>query len=174
VADILPEKWMKVMTVTVTVMTVIASIGLSRATFYISKVQFLTAQEEDQWAYFEAKSIKQDLFLVQEKAFQADLLGATNPEQKDLLNRAMQDFPNIITRYEQEKTDIKKKADDMNKQNVIGARRGSQFSLAVVLAQIGIMLSAVGVLLTRREMWMMGLVMGVFSLFFIVNGFLLF
>jgi len=107
VADVVQDKWMKAMTVTVTAMAVIASIGLSRSTFYISKAQFLTAQEEDQWAYFQAKTIKQDIFITQEKSFQVDLLGATTPAQKSLLDKTINDSSNDIARYDKEKADIK-------------------------------------------------------------------
>ena len=173
-AEPIIDKWMKLMTVTVTAMTVIASIGLSRSTFYISKAQFLTAQEEDQWAYLEAKGIKEDLFVTQQKAFQVDLLGAITLQERDRLNQAIQDASKQIARYEQEKIDIKKKADGFNKENAVGVRRGSQFSLAVVFAQIGVMLAGVGVLLARREMWAMSIVLGLIALFYIANGFLLF
>ena len=165
---------MKVMTVTVTAMTVIASIGLSRANFYISKAQFLTAQEKDQWAFLEAKSIKQDIFKAQAHSFQVDLQGATTLQQKNLLEKAIKDAEAAIVRYDQEKADIQKKADGFNRQNAVIVRRGAQFSLAVVFAQIGVMMAGVGVLLARREMWVVGLVMGAMALFFIANGFLLF
>ena len=84
---IIPEKWMKGIAITTTVLAVVASIAGSRSSFFIAKAQLLTAEEGSQWAYYQAKSIKQDIFETQQKAFQVDLLGATTPGQKDLLKQ---------------------------------------------------------------------------------------
>jgi len=173
-ADLLPEKWMKAMAVTTTVLGVVASIGSSRSSFYITKAQQYTALEGSQWAYYQAKSIKQDLFVTQMRSLQVQLAGATTPGQKDLMSQTIQNASKDIVRYDQEKADIKKQAETINKENVLLGKRGSQFSLSVVFAQIGIMLSSVGLLLKRKELWYVGLVMGAISLFFLANGFLLF
>jgi len=173
-ADLLPEKWMKAMAVTTTVLGVVASIGSSRASFYITKAQLYTAQEADQWAYYQAKAIKQDLFKTEEKALQYKLLDGSSPARKDFLEQTIQSASKDIARYDQEKADIKKKVESIVKQSALVVRRGEEFSLSVVFAQIGIMLSSVGVLLKRREMWYIGLAFGLISVFFIANGFLLF
>jgi hypothetical protein len=173
-ADILPEKWMKVMAVTTTALGVIASIALSRSSFYITRSQHLTALEESQWAYYQAKSIKQDLYVTRIQSLQLDLLGAASPGQRNLLNQTIENFKKDIARYDLEKVDIKKGAEAFNKQNALGVDRGSQFSLAVVFAQIGILLSSVGVLLNRRALWLVGLLMGGIALVYLANGFLLF
>ena len=71
-----------------------------------------------------------------------------------------------------EKADIQKQAEGTNRDNALVVRMGSQFSLAVVFSQIGIMLSSVGALLKRREMWLVGLIIGAISLdSFLANGF---
>lgn len=173
-ADLLPEKWMKGIAITTTILAVVAAIASSRSSFFVAKAQLLTALEGSQWSYYQAKSIKQDMFETQQKAFQVQMLGATTQDQKDYLNKNVGEYTKNIARYEQEKADIKKKAEDTNHENALVVRRGSQFSLAVVFSQIGIMLSSVGALLKRREMWIVGLVIGAISLFFLANGFLLF
>jgi hypothetical protein len=173
-ADLLPEKWMKGIAITTTVLAVVASIASSRSSFFTAKGQLLTALEGSQWAYYQAKSIKQNLFETQQKAFQINLLGATTPEQRELLSQDIQGYTKDITRYDQEKTDIKKQAEGTNKENANVVRRGAIFSLAVVFSQIGIMLSSVGALLKRKEMWIVGLIIGTISLVFLANGFLLF
>jgi len=173
-ADLLPEKWMKAMAVTTTVLGVVASIASSRSSFYITKAQLLTALEGSQWAYYQAKSIKQDLFTSQRNAELVELQGALTPAQKNLLNQTIQQFTSDIARYDQEKADIKKQAEDINKQNAQVVHRGSQFSLAVVFAQIGIMLSSVGLLLKQEKLWYVGIIFGLISLLYLANGFLLF
>jgi hypothetical protein len=173
-ADLLPEKWMKGIAVTTTVLAVVASIASSRSSFFTAKAQLLTALQGSQWSYYQAKSIKQNLIETQQKVFQVDLLGATSPEQRELLSKDIEDYAKDFTRYDKEKAEIKKQAEDTGKDNADVVRRGALFSLAVVFSQIGIMLSSVGALLKRKEMWIVGLIIGSISLVFLANGFLLF
>src|ERR1700679_121986 len=126
--DILHEKWVRGIAITTTVLAVVAAIASSRSSFFVAKAQLLTALEGSQWDYYQAKSIKQDLFETQQKAFQVEMLGATTAGQRDLLGKNIQDFAKGITRYNQEKADIKKQAEDTNKENALVVRRGSQFS----------------------------------------------
>jgi hypothetical protein len=172
-ADILPEKWMKGIAITTTILAVVAAIASSRSSFFVAKAQLLTALEGSQWSYYQSKSIKQYLFETQKKAFEINILGATNPAQRDFMTKSIQDYSRDIARYDQEKTQIQSQAEATNKENALVVRRGSQFSLAVVFSQIGIMLSSVGALLKRREMWIVGLIIGSISLAFLANGFLL-
>ena len=150
------------------------SIGASRAGFCVSKSQVLTALEGSKWAYYQAKSIKQNLLEMQKKIFEVNQLGATTQEQKDLLGKDLQSSEAEIARYDKEKSDIKKAAEDVGKQNAIVTRKGNQFSLSVVFFQIGIMLSSVSALLKRKEMWVVGLIFGCIAAVFLANGFLLF
>ena len=173
-ADILQDKWMKGVAVTTTVLAVVASIGSSRAGYFVAKAQLLTALEGSKWAYYQSKSIKQNLAETQQVAFEASVLGATSPEQKVFLDKKLKEYEANIIRYGQEKDVIKKEAEDTGKENVIVNRRGGQFSLSVVFAQIAIMLSSVGALIKRRDMWITGLIIGCVAIFYLANGFLLF
>ncbi len=173
-ADLLPEKWMKAIAATTTVLAVVAAIAGSRSAYFIAKAQLLTAQEGSQWSYYQAKSVKQNIAEAQKKLFEIDLLGPVNAPQKVRLGQEVEAYKAEIARYDQEKAVIKKDAEGTNRENANVVRRGSQFSLAVVFAQIGIMLSSVGALLKRREMWIVGLAIGAISLVYLANGFLLF
>lgn len=173
-ADLLEEKLIKAIAVTTTVLAVVAAIAGSRSAFFIAKAQLLTAQEGSEWAYYQAKSVKQNLAESQQKSFQAMLKGIITPDQKDLLNKDLQECESNIARYDKEKAEIKQKAEAINKENSLVVRRGGQFSLAVVFAQIGIMLSSVGALIKRKDMWMVGIIAGLIAIYFMVNGFLLF
>ena len=172
-ADLLQEKWMKGVAVTTTVLAVVASIASSRAGYFTAKAQLLTALEGSKWAYYQAKSIKQNLAEIQQTAFEVEALGATTPAQKDLLDNKLNAYTVDIARYAKEKDDIKKEAEATGKENAVVNRRGSQFSLSVVFAQIGIMLSSVGALIKRRDMWITGLMIGGVAIVYLANGFLL-
>ena len=172
-ADLLPEKWMKGVAITTTVLAVLASIGSSRSGFFVAKAQLLTALEGSKWGYYQAKSIKQSLLETQKTAFEADLLGPTSPEQRDRIEKNLKSYTADIARYDKEKGDIKKEAEDVGKENALVNRKGGQFSMSVVFLQIGIMLSSVSALLKRKDMWMLGLAFGGVGLVYLANGFLL-
>jgi hypothetical protein len=81
-AEILQEKWMRGVAVTTTCLAVMTAIAASRGTACVSKTQLLTAIESSKWAYYQAKSIKQNLAETQKNAFEVEILGAANSEQK--------------------------------------------------------------------------------------------
>ena len=173
-ADLLQEKWMKGVAVTTTVLAVVASIASSRAGYFTAKAQLLTALEGSKWAYYQAKSIKHNLLELQAKDFDIQLLGAHNPEQKSRLENELKTSQADILRNDHEKDQIKQEAETIGKQNAVVSRRGSNFSLAVVFIQIGIMLSSVSALLKRKEMWALGLLSGIAGIVYLANGLLLF
>ncbi len=174
-SDILPEKWMKGVAITTTVLAVLTAIASSRAAYCVAQSQVLTAQEGSKWAYFQAKSIKQNMMETQLHEFKIDALGESASDQKRLLDETILSYETDIARYDQEKSEIKLDAEDTGKKNVRLSRQGSQYALSVVFFQVGIMLSSVSALLKRKEMWVVGLIMGAIASVFLVNGvFLLF
>ena len=173
-AEVLQEKWMRGVAITTTVLAVLTSIASSRAGFCVAQAQLLTALEGSKWAYYQAKSIKQNLAETQLNAFEVGILGATAPAQKAFLEQQLKQYKTDISRYDAEKGSIKKEAEKVGKENALVARRGNHFSMSVVFFQIGIMLSSVSALLNRKEMWFIGLVFGVIAVVILANGFLLF
>jgi hypothetical protein len=173
-AELIQEKWIKGVAITTTVLAVLTSIASSRAGFCVSKSQVLTAQAGSQWAYYQAKSIKQNLIEMQHKLLEVTNAGSTSPEQKDILQKNLQSAESEVARYEKEKSDIKQAAEKIDQDNAVITRRSNQFSLSVVFFQIGIMLSSVSALLKRKEMWIIGLIFGCIAAVFLANGFLLF
>ena len=174
-ADILPEKWMKGVAMTTTILAVCASIAGSRGTGCVAKTQLLTSMEGSKWAYYQAKSIKHNLLETQAKAFEVQMVGLQNPEQQARLESELKSAQAELARYDTEKNQIKQEAEEFGKKNAVVGRQGGQFSLAVVFFQIGIMLSSVSALLKRKELWALGALFGIVGIVFLVNGlFLLF
>jgi len=165
---------MKGVAITTTVPAVLTAIAASRSGYCIAKNQVLTALEGSKWAYYQAKSIKQNLAQTQQQAFEAAALGVTTPEQKSFLDAAIKSNAADVARYETEKNQIKSEAETVGKDNQIISRRGNHFSMSVVFFQIGIMLSSVSALLKRKELWFIGLVSGAVAIVFLANALFLF
>ena len=173
-ADLIQEKWIKGVAITTTILAVLTAIASSRAGFCVAQNQVLTAKEGSQWAFYQAKSIKENLAETQLKAFESFVLGSTTAAQKISLDKNIKDYQSNIDRYTKEKEEIKKEAERLGKDNALTARRGGHFAMSVVFFQIGIMLSSVSALLKRKEMWVIGLIFGVIAMVILANGLFLF
>lgn len=171
--EILQEKWMKGVALTTTCLAVLASIAASRSAFFTARGQLLTAQEGSQWAYYQAKSIKQHLEEKQKDSLEIASRGSLTGSQKELIEKQLKAAETAVERYSQEKTDIQNNAERTSRENILAVRRGAQFSLSVVFLQIGIMLSSVSALVKRRELWYVGLIGGLGGTIYLANGFLL-
>lgn len=159
-ADLLPEKWMKGVAVTTTCLAVMTAIAASRGAACGARTQLLTAIESSKWAYYQAKSIKQNLAESQKNAFEVEVLGAANPEQKALYEEKLSTATAEISRYDNEKNQIRQEAEDTGLKNRLLGKKGNFFSAAVVFFQIAIMLSSVSALIKKKYLWMIGLAFG--------------
>ena len=169
-ADTIQEKWIKGVVITTTCLAVMTAIAAARGGVCSIKTQLLTAIESSNWAYYQAKSIKQNLAETQKNAFEVEVLGAANANQKKLYENKLKIATDEISRYDAEKNQIKKKAEDAATSNKFIAKKGNFFSIAVVFFQIAIMLSSVSALLKRKFMWAIGLFFGVIATVFLAYG----
>jgi hypothetical protein len=168
--DLLPEKWMKGVAITTTILAVLTAIASSRTAYCVAQAQLFTALEGSKWSYYQAKSIKQNLAETQKKSFDVTVLGATTPDERALLEKYIKEYDENIGRYEKEKNEIKAEAEDVGSRNRLIDRQGRQYSMSVVFFQIGIMLSSVSALLKRKEMWVIGIIFGLIASVFLANG----
>jgi len=159
-ADMMQEKWIKGVVITTTCLAVMTAIAASRGGACLAKTQLLTAIESSKWAYYQAKSIKQNLAEVQKNAFEVEILGAANAEQKALYEEKLKTATQEISRYNTEKNQIRQEAEDTAASNKLIAKKGNFFSASVVFFQLGIMLSSVSALLKKKFMWIIGLAFG--------------
>ncbi len=159
--------------ITTTVLAVMTAIVSARSATCVSRIQILTAKEGSAWAYYQAKSIKQNLAELQRSTFEALAVGAANAEQKAVLESKIKAVLQEVERYDAEKTQIRKEAEDTGAQNKKLARKGNFFSASVVFFQIAIMLSSVSALIKRKELWIIGIIFGVVAILLLTQGLIL-
>ena len=162
-AELIEEKWVKGVVITVTCLAVMTAIAAARSGTCMVKTQLLTALESSKWAYYQAKSIKQNLAESQKNAFEVEMLGAVNADQKTLYESKLATVTGEISRYDSEKNQIRKEAEETAATNSLLAKKGTFFSASVVFLQIAIMLSSVSALLKKKFMWLFGLVFGIIA-----------
>jgi hypothetical protein len=112
-----------------------------------------TAEESNQWAYYQAKSMKGTMV-----SMESELLSrlATN-DQKAEIDRLKAE----AARYDTEKAEIKKKAEDLKKDADAGAEIDNRSDLASLFLQIAIVICSVAILGHSHKMWWAGIALGV-------------
>jgi hypothetical protein len=168
------ETWIQWVALTTTIFAVCAAISSLKASSYSTKVQLYTTKEANQWAYYQAKSIKEHSYRLNRDVLTAiKLLDSKSPGAQDLLNTKIKEYSEEIARYDQEKKEIKTGAEDIIKEQETLKMHNAAFGLAVMLLQIAIMSSAVGALVKRKMLWFAGLAFGVLGMAYMANGFFL-
>jgi len=124
------------------------------------------SQSSDQWAYYQAKGVKESL-----AANQALLVGATN-------TALAAKFDNEAARYKAEQNEIQAKARELEARVKENNERAEtllehhhRFAIAVTLFQIAIALSAIAALTKRKALWTVGLAASVAGLVLFLRGF---
>ena len=124
------------------------------------------SQASDQWAYYQAKGVKESL-----AANQALLVGATNTS-------LAAKFDTEAARYRAEQGEIQAKARELEAKVKESNERAEsllehhhRFAIAVTLFQIAIALSAIAALTKRKMLWSVGLAASVAAVVFFLRGF---
>ena len=168
------ESWLQWVALTTTILAVAAAISSLKASSYSTKVQVHNTEEANQWAYYQAKSIKEHGFRLNKDFLTAvGLIEIQNHKMRDFLSAKEKEYSGEIARYEKERQQIKADAEKIVKEQSVFKQHNENFALAVMLLQIAIMLSAVGALIKKKSAWFAGIGIGVVGLIFMVNGFFL-
>jgi hypothetical protein len=124
------------------------------------------SQASDQWAYYQAKGVKQSL-----AANQALTLTATNPS-------LAAKFDAEAARYKGEQGDIQTEARALEAKVEASNQRAEhllehhhRFAISVTMFQIAIALSAIAALTRRKALWMVGLAASLVGLALFAHGF---
>jgi hypothetical protein len=170
-AGILGDRWTQWVALTTTILAVCAAISSLKGGGYSTKVQLATTRENDKWSQYQSKSIKENLFAVEQSLLQVQALEARAPEARSAIAARLGKLGGEIDRYEKEKAILKTEAEAIQQDEASWQRIGGNFGLAVMLLQIAIMMSSVGALIKRPSMWLAGLVFGAAGLVYMANGF---
>jgi Skp family chaperone for outer membrane proteins len=133
-------------------------------------------QSSDQWAFYQAKVIREHLYRAQTLVLQAELAdaAATRGPRQERLQALAKQFADEEKRYNAEKKDIEKDAKKLEHERDVNRARDPYFDYAEVLLQIAIVCSSVSILSTSRPMFWFSMMLAVLGVVFTANGFLLF
>ena len=128
----------------------------------------LQSQATDQWAYYQAKNIR-----WHEMQSVADMLGALAPADKDKAAVLEEKYKKEVERYEGDKDDISKKANELEKERDLVSRRADRFDGGEGLIEVGLVICSMTLLTKRRLYWFAGMLIGAGGVAFALTAFFL-
>ena len=160
------EAWTKYTAVSLVFIAVLAAVATQWSGKYSGKVlvelnnsTYKQAQASDQWSYYQAKSIKQNLYeAVSEVAGKS---AATNGGQEA---QSLAAFNAKVAKYEAEKKEIKQNAEQLEKQRddsravaTSASQKGGGMGLAIAIFQISIALASICMVTKKPPLWYVSL-----------------
>jgi len=159
------DGWTKYVSLTMVCIAVLAAIatlkggGFSTRTLKeMNEATFNQTQASDQWSYFEAKSIKQNLYEIELDHLSA----APAPDAAEVAKLKAK-----VDKYDKDKADITALAkkfeaarDAARKTATVAAEHSKQMGLAITLFQIAIALGAMCLIVKKKPLWIVSSILG--------------
>ena len=171
------EPWLNYLALTTVILAVCATLATFKGGGFSTRSVMTQTQASDQWAFYQAKSIKGYLYEMQKDKLELELtaLGAKAPQAvRDEYMKRIEGYGKKIAKYEEEKTQIQKDAKKYEGFRDDAQKHTQAFGIAVIFLQIAILLSSIAALVKKKLVWVLGLAVGVVGIFYFVNGFMLF
>ncbi len=124
-------------------------------------------QASNQWAYYQAKSIKEHTYQLGRDTLQV-MSGADEARRQEMMAR----YEKEALRYGREKQDIQAKAEELQRKVVEANRANDRCDLATLQLQVAIVLGSVGILVRWRAFWYLAIALGVTGLVTVAPVFL--
>ncbi|MBA4372556.1 MAG: hypothetical protein C0402_06800 [Thermodesulfovibrio sp.] len=171
------EKWLNYLALTTIIFAVCATLSTFKGGGQSTRSVLSQSQASNQWAYYQAKSIKGYLYELQQEKFELELKAA-DPRVKKMIGdeyqKKIEGYAKKIKKYDEEKIKIEQEARAQEKIRDDAQLHSKAFGMAVIFLQIAILLSSIAALLKKKPVWVAGLTAGLVGLVFFANGFLLF
>jgi hypothetical protein len=168
------ETWLKILPLTTVVFAVCATLATSKGGGFSNKSLISQAKASDQWAFYQAKSIKSYLCEMQKERLELDLHNQKDAAYIADLNTRIKAYDDKIKQFTTDKADITKEAKALESMRDDAKKHSETFGLGVIFLQISILLSSIAALVKKSPLWYIGLVAGVIGIAYFINGFYLF
>jgi hypothetical protein len=171
------EKWLNYLALTTVILAVCATLSTFKGGGFSTRSVLSQSQASNQWAYYQAKSIKGYLYELQKEKLELELKAMGPKAPSDLAEeyqKKVDYYDKNIKRYADEKAQIEKDARKFESIKEDAQRHSQTFGMAVIFLQIAILLSSIAALLKKRPVWYLGLATGSVGMAYFVNGFFVF
>ncbi len=171
------EGWLNYLALATVILALGATLSTLRVGSYSNRSILRQTQASDQWAYYQAKSIKGYLYELQKEKLELELklLRSTGPQTTiDEYEQKIQSYGKKMKKYDEEKAEIQKEAKGLEGQRDVAVMHSMAFGYAVILFQLSILLSSIAALMKKPRVWYLGLILGAAGAVYFANGFWLF
>ena len=148
------EAWTKYVSLSVVIIAVLAAIATQWGGKYGSRTQLSQAQASDQWSFYQAKSIKQQL--AETTLGQLIRSGNTNDTESA---SAITKLSVHLARYDKEKAEIKAIAEGLEKTRDDASRRSGRMGLAISYFTVAIATASICLVTKRKPLWFLALIL---------------
>lgn len=170
------EKWLGMVAVTTIVFAVCATLSTFKGGQYSTRAVLSQSKAANQWAYYQAKDLKQYLHELQKDSLELSRLraGKGDADYLKALDARAQAYDAKIAKYEAQKEEIKKQAEGLDATIAEAQAHSGAFGMAIIFLQIAILLSSIAALMKLKPVWLCGMCVGGVGLVYFANGFFLF
>jgi hypothetical protein len=171
------DQWLNYLAVTTVLIALGATLSTVKGAGFTSKSILKQTQASNEWAYYQAKSVKSYLYELQKEKIELDLrmLGPNAPKETvEQLQAMIQGYQKKVDKYEKEKEAIQAKARQLEAERDRMLKHSEPFSMSVIFFQLAILLSSLATLMKKPSLWGVGAVLAVAGGVFFANGFWLF
>jgi len=167
------EPWLSLLALTTVILAVCATLATFKGGGHSTLAVLSQSQASDQWAYYQAKGIKGNLYEVEAMRLRRELELAPKAAVPTL-EKSLADVEKKVAKYDGEKAEIQKEARRFEEAKADAQKHGAAFGLAVIFLQIAILLSSIAALLKQKPVYVLGLLVGAVGIVYFINGFYLF
>ena len=151
--------WINLVAVSTALVAAIAAVASLLAGAHANEAMIGQMKSSDQWAFFQAKSIKGHL-----TSTEANILRAMGRAE------AAEASEGKVKKYEGEKDEIKEKAEHFEKEAEHHLEPHERPARSVTLCQIAIAIAAISALTKRKPFWYVSLAFGAVGAFFLFTN----
>ena len=159
------ERWTLYLALSTALMAVLAAIAGLLAGHHANEALIERVKSSDQWNFYQSKNLKQEIAVNTDQILHALGAGKTGSEP-------VADHSKDIARYEKEKEEIKKTAQEAEKESEEHLSKHVPLASAVTAFQIAIAISAIAILTRRKKLWYAGLLLTAVGIVFLILGIL--
>ena len=152
------EKWALYVALSTAFMAVLAAIAGLLSGHHVNEAMIEQMKSSDQWAFYQSKSIKSEIVSSSDKIL------------RTLSAKPVADNSQTIARYEKEKEEIKKIAEEDAKSSEEHLAKHVTLSKAVTIFQIAIAISAISILTKRKPLWYIAILLTLTGSIFLILG----
>ncbi len=168
------EEWINYLALTTVLLAVCATLSSFKLEHFSVDSVLKQAQASDQWAYYQAKSVKGYLYEVQKDRLELDLKTIEKTSPADLIadyQKKLESYGGQVKKYDAEKEEIMKGAKHLEKERDEAQERREIYGLAIIFLQMAILLCSIAALMRKKSIWVIASIIGAVGIAYFAKGF---